>query len=121
MCCQDCIHHERITARVGHYARVVLWAPCYNIVRPVHPLRNCWHGSIDCLLTGSPTALVIRLAGENHICCILTWKLLPSICWRWGWWWGWISRSSLCQTLNPNALSSGVRCGLAYSTVHLAG
>src|ERR1041385_6513574 len=53
----------------------------------------------------------------------MTWELLPSICWgwAWGWWrWGWISCPSLCQTLDPNALPSGVRCGLAYSTVHLA-
>src|SRR4051794_3171011 len=65
-CRYDCIHHERIIVWVGHNARVVFWTPCYDIVRPVHPLRDCWHGGIACLLSGSPTALVIWLASEDH-------------------------------------------------------
>src|SRR4051812_22684386 len=47
--------------------------------------------------------------------------LVVGLAWGWGWWRGWISCSSLCQTLNPNALLSGVRCGLAYCTMHFAG
>src|SRR4051812_27382258 len=124
-CCHNHIHHERITARVRHNARVIFWTPFYHTVRPAHPLLDYWHGGIDCLFSCSFAAFIIWLTGEYHVHAVLPGKLLPCIwwwgTWGWGWWRGTKNSSfSFAQLQCPVTLPSRVIAWLADPTVKLA-
>src|SRR4051812_2202034 len=80
--CHQGIYHKWIIARIRQDAWVVLPAPGDVAIGPVHILRNCWHGRIDLLSSGTPTALVLSLTCEDHIRgIVLRWS---SVLW---WWW----------------------------------
>ena len=68
--------------------RVICSAPGDVALGPMHILRNQWHSGIDFLSSGSPTALVGGLTGENHIRGILSRELVLLLRWSsvLGWW-----------------------------------
>src|SRR3954471_8600783 len=89
----------------------------------MHVLRNQWHGGIDFLSSGSPTALVGGLACENHVSGILPRKLVLLLRWSsvLGWWWGWRWKSfSFRNSSHKVTLPSGVRRWPARSAVQFA-
>src|SRR3954465_10878747 len=57
--CYQSVHNKRITAWVRQNAWVIPPGPGDIAIGPLHILRNCWHGRIDLLSPGTPTALVL--------------------------------------------------------------
>src|SRR4051812_18986031 len=91
--CEQSIDHKRIAAGIRQDCWVIGFAPGYAAIGPLHELRNQWHSSTNLLSSGSPTTLVGRLTGEDHVSGILARVLVLLLRWsyvlgwRWGWWW----------------------------------
>src|SRR4051812_47888313 len=89
--CEQSIYHQGIVARIRQDGWMVRSAPGNFTIGPVQILRHWWHCCINLLYPCSPTALVDRLAGEDHIGRVLTRELVLLLRWSsiLGWWWGW--------------------------------
>src|SRR3954463_4922351 len=79
--CKQSVDHKRIAAGIRQDRWVIGSAPGYAAIGPLHELRNQWHGSINLLSSGPPTALVGGLTREDHVSGILSRILVLLLRW----------------------------------------